>query len=338
MIGAVEGIVDGAIGRLRLDRPRALNALDLPMVTGMGELLDEWRHLPLRAVIVESSTPGVFCAGGDIRRIRQNSLDGAAGDSDAFFATEYRLNETLATYPVPIVAVIDGVCLGGGLGLSVHGPFRVVSERAVLAMPETAIGFFPDVGASFFLSRLPGGIGAYLGLTGARLTAADALACGLATHHVPSDRLGALVEAVAAGTGPIDGTLRNFATTPPTDAAGLTANRAAIDRVFGAASVDDVVRRLDAETGAWADATRAALTRASPQSLQVTLDLILWGAQRSLRDCLEAERAAARLVVQSPDFIEGVRAALVDKDRSPVWGASEYRGMDAQGRLSWSAV
>lgn len=331
---SIHGTVDGVIGRLVLDRPRALNALDLPMVTRMGELLDEWRDLPLRALIVESSTPGIFCAGGDIRQIRQNTLNGLGDDSDTFFTTEYRLNAAMATYPVPIVALIDGVCMGGGLGISVHGRFRVVSERAVLAMPETAIGFFPDVGASHFLSRLPGGIGTYLGLTGARMTAGDAIVAGLATHLVSSDRLGALAEALAANTGPVDAILRDLATTP-VGASDLTEHRAAIDRVFRAARMEDIFSRLDAETGAWADATRDALTRMSPQSLQVTLDLILWGAQRSLNECLMAERAAARLVVRSPDFVEGVRAALVDKDRSPAWGASQYAGTDSEGRMSW---
>jgi enoyl-CoA hydratase len=330
----VRGAIDDGVGRIVLDRPRALNALDLTMVTRMGQILDGWRGETLRAVTVESSTAGIFCAGGDIRRIRQNTLDELSDDSDAFFATEYRLNAALADYPVPVVALIDGVCMGGGLGISVHGRFRVVTERALLAMPETGIGFFPDVGASFFLPRLPGGVGTYLALTGARLAPADALAVGLATHHVHTERLAELVEALSTSSGPVDAVIREFSTAPE-PRSEVWANRAAIDRVFHASGIDEIRRRLDRETGAWADDTRVALARVSPQSLQLALDLMLWGAQRTLHECLAAERAAARWVVRSPDFIEGVRAGLVDKDRSPLWGPSQYAGMDAAGTVRW---
>lgn len=170
---------EGGVARIILDRPRALNALNLSMIHRVHKLLEELRSESLRAITIESGTAGMFCAGGDIRQIRQNTLDGDHGASDEFFATEYEVNEMLACYPVPVVAIIDGVCMSGGLGLSAHGPFRVVSERAVLAMPETAIGFFPDIGASHFLSRLSGGVGAYVGLAGARIGAADALEVGL---------------------------------------------------------------------------------------------------------------------------------------------------------------
>ncbi|MEF2978967.1 3-hydroxyisobutyryl-CoA hydrolase [Subtercola sp. YIM 133946] len=334
----VYGLREGGLARIVLDRPRALNALTLPMVRRIRDLLEGWRPEPPRVVVIESSTGGVFSAGGDIRQIRQNSLDDATAASDEFFETEYRVDELLATYPVPVVALIDGVCMGGGLGLSIHGAFRVVTERAVLAMPETMIGFFPDVGASYFLSRLPGALGTYLGLTGVRLDDVDAVAVGLATHRVRSKDLAALVTALADDeAGPVEAVLRRFASAPER-ASALTERRRAIDEVFSATSIEQIIERLDTEGGVWAAETHEALNRRSPQSLALTLDLLLWGSQRSLHDCLRAEREAGHHVTRSPDFIEGVRAALVDKDRAPVWGASRYRGMSAEGEVLWSTT
>lgn len=331
----VRAVREGALGRIVLDRPRALNALDLPMVRRLRETLVDWRSEPLRAVTIESGTAGVFCAGGDIRRIRQNTLEGDLSASDDFFRTEYEVNAMLASYPVPVVALIDGVCMGGGLGLSVHGPFRVVTERAVLAMPETAIGFFPDIGASHFLSRLPGAVGAYLGLTGARLGPADALELGLATHQISSGDLAAVREALAADPRPVDAVLRDMASVPDRPS-GIGRHRGRIDAAFGATTVEEVIKRLH-DPSDWARETRTSLEAMSPQSLELTLDLILWGRQRSLRECLDAEREAAAYVVRSPDFIEGVRAALVDKDRSPQWTASQYEGMSPDGAIRWSS-
>lgn len=323
------------LGRIVLDRPRALNALDLPAVTAICDALAAWRADPPRVVTVESSTPGLFCAGGDVRRVRQDVLDGDLPAAEHFFATEYTVDEALATYPVPVVALVDGLCFGGGVGLSVHGPFRVVTERAVLAMPEVAIGFFPDVGASHVLPRLPGAVGSYLGLTGARLGPADALEVGLATHHVRSEQLPVLVRALADDPRPVDAVLRDLASVPD-EPSGIRPHRDRIDAAFGASTVEEVVRRLEGDPSDWAAGARQAVGAGSPQSLELALDLLLWGRQRSLRECLDAEREAAALVVRSPDFIEGVRAALVDKDRSPTWTASRYRGTSAGGAVLWA--
>jgi enoyl-CoA hydratase len=331
----VRTLREGGLARIVLDRPRALNALDLPMVRHIHDVLEDWRSAPLRAITIESSTPGVFCAGGDIRQIRQNTLAGDLEASAEFFATEYRVNEMLASYPVPIVAVIDGVCMGGGLGLSAHGPFRVVTERAVLAMPETAIGFFPDIGASHFLPRLPGGVGTYLALTGARIGAADALEIGLATHHIASRDLPSVLRLLAEDPRPVDAVLRDLASVPA-QVSELARHRRRIDLAFTATDVRTVFRRLGHDTGDWARGTRKTLRTRSPQSLDLTLDLMLWGRQRSLRECLDAEREAAGYVVRSPDFIEGVRAALVDKDRSPRWTESRYHGTSPDGTVRWA--
>ena len=170
---------DGRIGRILLNRPKALNAIDLPMIRACSRALEEWRHDPhVHAVVIEGAGDRAFCAGGDIRALRQYELDGEHHRAEEFFREEYDLNLAIATYPKPYIALIDGICMGGGIGVSVHAPYRVATEHAAFAMPETAIGFFPDIGATFFLPRLPGQIGAYLGLTGARMQGADAVHAG----------------------------------------------------------------------------------------------------------------------------------------------------------------
>ncbi|WP_405534019.1 enoyl-CoA hydratase/isomerase family protein [Streptomyces sp. NBC_00075] len=312
--------VDRGVGRILLNRPKALNALTTGMVAAIDRALAGWEHAPLSAVVLASTSPKAFCAGGDIRTIREHSLAGDAGASERFFASEYRLNARIAGYPVPVVSLIDGVCMGGGLGLSVHGSFRVVTERAVLAMPETGIGFFPDVGASYFLPRLPGAIGMYLGLTGHRLDAADALYTGLATHFVPADGLDAVADALADRPGdPVDVVLNRLAGRSPVAESGLAAVRGDIDWAFGAPTLGEIEKRLHHLDTSWAASALAALESASPQSLEITHALLARGRQRTLRECLDAELALTRTTIRTPDFLEGVRAALVDKDRSPAW-------------------
>lgn len=317
----------GRVGRIVLDRPRALNALTLSMVERIHAALDEWRHDPgLRAVTVESAAERAFCAGGDIRRVRENTLAGRHDESLHFFTTEYAVNALLGSYPVPVVALVGGLCLGGGMGLSVHGPFRVVGPNASFAMPETKIGFFPDVGATHFLPRLPGAVGRYLGLTGARVGAADALALGLATHACSDADLARLPALIDAHEGPLETLLRSLAPADVLDQPGpLTAARADIDRVFGAPDLAGVRERLDSldDRGEldseWAKETRAALDAASPASLALTDRLLAEGRERDLAACLAAELDAARTTIASADFVEGVRAVLVDKDHAPRW-------------------
>ena len=331
----VEATLDGPVGRIVLDRPRSLNALTLPMVEQLERVLQGWADEPLRAITISSTSERAFCAGGDIRQVRQNTLDDARGASRQFFATEYRVNHLLAASRVPVVALVDGVCMGGGLGLSVHGAFRVVGDAAVLAMPETSIGFFPDVGATHFLPRLPGEIGTFLGLTGARASSADAVGTGLATHHVPTADLGTLADRLVADDRPVEAVLAEAAVDPGESA--LLARRPEIDRTFDADSIDAILEALRAEGTAWADETLGVLDGVSRQSLDLTLDLLRRGAELSLRECLDLELRAAEGVTQTPDFVEGVRAVLVDKDRSPRWGASRYRGMTPEGDLEWTA-
>ncbi|MDX3452140.1 enoyl-CoA hydratase/isomerase family protein [Streptomyces sp. ME02-8801-2C] len=315
------------VGRILLNRPKALNALTTGMVAEIDRVLAAWQHTPLSAVVLASTSAKAFCAGGDIRTIREHSLAGDAEASERFFATEYRLNARIAEYSAPVVSLIDGLCMGGGLGLSVHGSFRVVTERAVLAMPETGIGFFPDIGASYFLPRLPGAIGMYLGLTGHRIDAADALYTGLATHFVPADTLDAVADALADHPDdPVDVVLNRLADRSPVAESGLAAVRAEVDQVFGAPTLGEIEKRLRHLDTPWAAGALADLEAASPQSLEITHALLARGRQRSLRECLAAELALTRTTIRTPDFLEGVRAALVDKDRTPHWQGTSLAG------------
>lgn len=327
----VRARIERGVGRLTLNRPDALNAVTLGMVERIAEVLDDWHNLALSAVLIESSSPKAFCAGGDIRAVRDNTLAGVPQASESFFRAEYQLNYTLATYSHPVVALIDGICMGGGLGLSVHGPFRVVTERAVLAMPETSIGFFPDVGASYFLPRLPGALGMYLGLTGTRLDVNDAMYCGLATHTCSSQDLGALTEALLLrGHASLDEVLRRYAVRHTrTSTSPLAQHRAEIDWCFNAPSLGAIGARLAELDSAWGRAQLTTLSRMSPQSLQVTFELLTRGHQRDLAACLRAELDATEHVTASHDFVEGIRAALVDRDHSPAWSAFGFNGMGA---------
>jgi enoyl-CoA hydratase len=312
--------VSAGTGVIALDRPGALNALDLTMVQLITAALEEWRDDDaVRSVVVHSTSPKAFCSGGDIRAVREAALRGDDAAVLAYFSAEYALNLMIARYPKPYTALIDGYAMGGGLGVSVHGSARVVTERASLAMPETAIGFFPDIGASYFLPRLPGAVGWYLGLTGVRVSGAAAVECGLATHYVPAADLPALEAALTGGGHPDPApVLDAFATAAP-PSPELSGHRAAIERCFGVPGLAEVWQRLEAEPAEWAADALGALRRASPASLAITFELLRYGAGASLEECLAHELELARGTARTPDFAEGVRAALVDKDRRPTW-------------------
>src|SRR3978361_817612 len=254
---------DGRVGRILLNRPRALNALDLSMIRACAAILGTWRDDPHgHAVVIEGAGDRAFCAGGDIRALRDGQLAGDRASVDRFFTEEYALNLAIATYPKPYVALIDGICMGGGIGLSVHARYRVATEHAGFAMPETAIGFFPDIGATFLLPRLPGELGTYLGLTGLRVTGPDAVHAGLATHFTPRTRLGDLSAALAR-----DGIAALAAfneTLPPFSLAGP---RSAIDHCFSAATVTEILQCLEAVDDGWAPPALKALRQVSPSAL-----------------------------------------------------------------------
>lgn len=348
--------VTAGVGVIDLDRPRALNALDLTMVRQLTAVLTRWRADPaVRSVVVRSTSPKAFCAGGDIRAMREAGMSGDDAAVRTYFSEEYALDLLIARYPKPYTALIDGYAMGGGLGISVHGSARVVTERASLAMPESAIGFFPDIGASYFLPRLPGAVGRWLGLTGSRIGGAAAVECGLATHYLPAAELPALEARLLGGADPA-GALDFFAS--PAPVSEIAGRRAAIDRCFGAPDLAGVRERLAAEAAGtaahrsaepgtmrpvttdpgttepgsadrvtteedreWAAETLAVLGRASPMSLRITWDLLRAGEGSTLEDCLARELDLAVRTAREPDFHEGVRALLVDKDRRPAWSS-----------------
>jgi enoyl-CoA hydratase len=315
---------DRRIGRILLDRPRALNALDIDMIRGIRAALDAWRDVPeVHAVVIEGAGGRAFCAGGDIRAVRSLSLDGDQAGIERFFTEEYALNRAIAEYPKPYVALVDGICMGGGIGVSVHGSARVATEAAVFAMPETAIGLFPDIGATYLLPRLPGALGMYMALTGARMQGADAVHAGLATHFTARERLPALAEALAQ-----DGTAALAEFAGPLPPFTLAPHRAAIDRCFSAGSVTEVVARLEAEGTDWSHETLAVLRGLSPSSVAWTFGIVRAGAHRSLAECLAAELALTRHATRHPDFLEGVRAMVVDKDRQPRWSPAGIEDVD----------
>jgi len=322
---------DGTVARIVLDRPQSLNSLTTAMVTVIAAALDAWRKEPLRAVTIESSSKRAFCAGGDIRQIRANTLNGDHRASEQFFAAEYAVNSRLGNYPIPIVALIDGVCMGGGMGLSMHGPYRVATPGASFAMPEVKIGFFPDVGASHFLPRLPGATGRFLALTGTTINASDAVELGIATHICFTDPLDRIPTLLAHSNDPVGRVLQGICSGKEgpriAPAPSLRERRSDIDWAFGPAEIATVLARLttlvegEVGRGQWATQVLSEIRAASPQSIHLTDDLLAWGGGWSLERCLATELAMARRVIQTPDFLEGVRAALVDKDRKPAWSS-----------------
>jgi enoyl-CoA hydratase len=315
---------DGRAGRILLNRPKALNALDLEMIRALTRVLADWHDDPhVHVVVIEGAGDRAFCAGGDIRALRDAQLNGNRPAADAFFSEEYALNRMIATYPKPYVALIDGICMGGGIGVSVHAPYRVATEHAMFAMPETAIGFFPDIGATFFLPRLPGCIGTYLGLTGARMQGADAVHAGLATQFAPRAQLAALSQALARDGA---GALAEYAAPPP--AFSLVAQRASLDHCFGADTVPQIVQRLEADGSDWANRTLDMLRGVSPSALCWTLKALQRGADLTLPQALDAEFALTRTTMRHPDFAEGVRAMVVDKDRQPRWQPARIEEVD----------
>ncbi len=318
--------IDGRVGRIRLNRPKALHALNREMCDAMLAALEDRRDDPaVQAIVIDHAEGRGFCAGGDIRMIADSSAtDGA--DARAFFATEYRLNHRLFTYAKPTIAFMDGVTMGGGVGISQPCKFRVATENSRFAMPETAIGLFPDVGGGWYLSRLPGRIGQFLALTGARLDGAEMLALGLATHLLPADTLDTVKQAIAADPQAAE-TILSDQIAPPGGAAILT-QREAIDRLFASDDFEEILAVLEADGSDWAQAQLATLRQRSPLSCKVSLKLLLDGATMpTFEDEMRQEYAVVTRIVQRPDIVEGVRAVIVDKDHAPKWDPATPGGV-----------
>ncbi len=304
-----------------LNRPQALNALTLAMIRTLDSALAAWaKDGAVRHVVLRGAGGKSFCAGGDVRAVSDAGLAAKrAGKASPltrdFFFEEYRLNRRLARFPKPIVSLIDGICMGGGVGLSVHGRYRVVSEKALFAMPESAIGLFPDVGGSYFLPRLPGRMGRFLGLAGERLKAPDLIRLGIATHFVPSEKFAALEEALASEAA--DTVLARFH--EDSGAPTLPALAPAIDRCFAPATIEGILEALDADGGEWAAKLAARLRKMSPTSLKISLRQLDLGEALSIEDALRMEFRMVQRCMAADDFYEGIRAVLIDKDHAPKW-------------------
>jgi len=309
---------EGAAGFLTLNRPKAIHALTQAMDHAMTEALLAWRDdAAVQAVIIDHSEGRGFCAGGDIAFLRNSALNDGGVSGRQFFYEEYQLNHLLMTYPKPVMAFMDGITMGGGVGISQPARFRVATENTRFAMPETGIGLFPDVGGGWHLSRLKGRIGQFLALTGARLDGAECLWTGLATHYLPSEALAEAKARIAEGHDP-EQVLAALAVTPPE--ARIAANAGLIAKHFASDRYEDILASLEADEGEWAAKELATLRSKSPQTCKVAL--------RQLHDSLLCPDFAANMLMEyriasrvltRPDFAEGVRAVIVDKTNDPKW-------------------
>ncbi|MGW1846374.1 enoyl-CoA hydratase/isomerase family protein [Streptomyces sp. NPDC001966] len=315
---------EGRVRHITLNRPRALNALNHAMVARVTEALVDAEHdESVTAVLITGAGERGLCAGGDIRSIYEDARAGGSASLD-FWRDEYRLNARIARFPKPYVAIMDGIVMGGGVGVSAHGDIRVVTERSRVAMPETGIGFVPDVGGTHLLGAAPGELGTHLALTAEAVGAGDALLCGLADHFVPSQRLAELTADLAGcGTAAeIEGTVRHHAS--PAPEGELAAHREWIDSCYREASVEEIIDRLDSSGIPAAKQAAETILTKSPTSLKVTLST-LRRARRlgSLEAVLDQEYRTSCTAFTRPDFVEGVRAQIVDKDRDPHWSPAD---------------
>jgi enoyl-CoA hydratase len=319
--------IEGASGVLSLNRPKAIHALNHDMVMAMTAALLAWRDDPaVQAVIIDHSEGRGFCAGGDIAFLRNSALTDNGVSGAKFFFDEYRLNHLIMTYEKPIVAFMDGITMGGGVGLADPARFRVATENTRLAMPETGIGLFPDVGGGWFLSRMKGRLGQYLALTGARMDGSDCLWAGSATHYLPAAALPEAKARIAADPANIAAILHSLAAVPPPPK--LAAHADDIARLFASDRYEDVLAALEADGGAFATATLTALHTKSPQTCKVALRQL--ATSLTLPDfsanMVMEYRIGARVLVR-PDFAEGVRAVIVDKDNAPKWNPATPEGV-----------
>lgn len=314
----------GALGLVTLNRPQALNALTWQMARAIRAALDGWALDDAVRTVAIRGQGRAFCAGGDIRALATGVREQGAAAAD-FLADEYRLDAAIAEYPKPYVALCHGIVMGGGAGVSVHGRYRLADASLNFAMPETGIGFVPDIGATYFLSRCPGQVGLYLGLTGTRIGLGDALALGLMTHAVAATDFEAVIARLAAGED-VGAVAAALAKPPPPPL--LETDRRRIDAVFSATSVEGILERLERDGSDFALRTQKALRAASPSSLKFTFRAIRAAAALSLRDCLAMEYGIARLAIQAHDFTEGVRAQLIDKDHTPHWQPAHLAALD----------
>lgn len=309
---------ENGVGRIRLNRPKAIHALTPGMCEAViGALLDWRKDESVQAVLIDHVDGRGFCAGGDIALIA-NSARHDCAEAEHFFFTEYRMNHLLFVYEKPIVAFIDGITMGGGVGISLPARYRVATERTTFAMPETGIGLFPDVGGGWYLPRLPGRIGIFLAATGGRIDGSDCRAIGLATHYIRSEALEELKTQILANPAALADLLGAADETPPPSK--LLEQRAQIDRLFAAGQYENILAGLKSDGSEWAQKQLSVLATKSPQTIKVALRQLAEGAKMTdFADNMRMEYRLACHVIRRPDFIEGVRAVIVDKDNAPKW-------------------
>lgn len=307
--------VRNGVGILTLNRPKAINSLNDAMVAGMSEALHAWENdESVHTVLLTGSGERGLCAGGDVVALYHSAREGGA-DARRFWYDEYLLNAYIGSYPKPYVALMDGIVMGGGVGVAAHGTVRIATDTTKMAMPEVGIGFIPDVGGTYLLSRAPGRLGLHAALTGAPFSGADAIAMGFADHYVPHDKLAAFTESLVADG--VENALATYAVEPP--AGPLLDQRAWIDECYAGDTVADIVTALRGHGGAAEKAADLIATR-SPIALAVTLEAVRRAAKlETLEDVLRQEYRTSCASVKSHDFVEGIRAQLVDKDRNPQW-------------------
>ncbi len=316
----------GRGGIITLNRPKALNALTLDMVRAIHLQLDAWRDdRAVELVIIRGAGERAFCAGGDIRALYESGKSGNPYAID-FYAHEYKLNALIKRYPKPYIALINGIAMGGGVGVSVHGSYRVAGEGCVFAMPETGIGLFPDVGGTYFLPRMPGETGMYIALTGARLNVVDCFATGIATHMIPAPQHETLTQSLCEDDGPLEQVLSHAAVRPD-EQSRVLGLRPSIDRHFAAASVEEIFSSLALDKSLFASETLKTLQTKSPTSLKVAYRQIREGAKLSFEDCMRLEFRLTNRFMAGRDFYEGVRALIIDKDQVPEWNPSRLEGV-----------
>ena len=307
----------GALGLVTLNRPKALNAITLDMVRRLTAQLDAWEaDDAVRAILILGAGGRAFAAGGDIQRLFHAMSDPADDYPVHFFAEEYALNRRIKLFPKPYVALYNGIVMGGGVGVSVHGRIRIATDKTVFAMPETGIGFFPDVGGTYFLPRLKDGLGAYMALTGGRLDGGDCVAEGLADYYLPVERTDALIDALAAG-GDAAAAVASVGETAPEGK--LAPVRKDIARCFDKPDLIEAVAALEADGGAWAEKQVGAIRSKSPLSGRIAWEQLRRGAALDFDGCLALEYRMALAACRAGDFREGVRALIVDKDNQPQW-------------------
>lgn len=319
---------NGKLRTITLNRPAKLNSLNLSMIKQIRRRIDEWQKSDLCSTVLIQGDARAFCAGGDVTTLADACADGRPEEADYFFAEEYALDHAIALYPKPFIAFMDGITMGGGVGLSVHAPFRVCTERTVFAMPETTIGFFPDVGAGFFLPRMDGRVGTFLAMTSHRLKGWEVYMSGIATHYVESEKLPMVRERLAEveGYDGVNAALEEYASHPPLNHSSknypfIGSTRKAIDRCFSKDSVEGVINSLQKE-GEWGAGVRKTMEEKSPTSLAVALRQMQLGRQWSILETFQREHYLATRFMRHPDFVTGVNARLRTKT-TPHWGPLE---------------